>query len=573
MSRNEILPSPGKPLQMKRNNSKIPQLSHRRKILNNILNLTDVENKMKRNRLLAFGMAMVLVLSFVGFTGCVEEEEDPEEELVLAYTSEPDELCPIEYGDVYSNYILMNVFDTLVRHNPDGDPNTGGATVAEDYEISDDGLEYTFDIEEGITFHNGDELTAEDVAFTLRVFAGITEGEEDLPNEPISPREEDFAMVDEIEIVDDYTVTMHLDEVNADLMVSSQMGVTYMVPRDYIIEHGWDDFGDELIGTGAYEFVEYVRGEDITLEENEDYRLDVEIPNVKFEYYDEEGTAMVSVQGGDSHFLRLEDADNFFALEGEEGIVTRARPLNAHYRLQFTHREEYVWYERDVREALAWAIDFEEIQESIRGELLTNTRSPIPPGHSAHNPDLPMYEQDIEKAEQLLEEAGYPDGIESEIYLQTADSARREMEMVQDQVAEAGIDLDLNVQEWGRFLDDVEAGNAPLSYAGWTGGASAHGMIRYYRHDSGMNYYAGYWEHEEFTDVLAEARRTIDEDERDELYKEAQQIMIEEEVATLITGTRSAPRVHREELNIPEESWNPYVGPLQRVRDWTLEDE
>jgi len=341
-------------------------------------------------------------------------ELEEEETLEIAQMREPDIFCPIEHGDVPSQYSLMRIYESLVSTYPEGEPTTeADDAVAESYEISDDGLLYTFEIEEGIHFHNGDELTAEDVEFTINtMMMGEDETEEyqdmyDVEENPISPRDADFDAVDYVEATEEYTLEMHMEEVDAEIFQKGGFVDMTIVPKDYIEENGWEDFQDEQIGSGPFEFSHYEIGDELVLERNEDYRHEVNIPEVTYDFYDEESTIITALRAGDVHFTVTVSGDNYLDLQDEDQVITNAYQTTQHNRLAFNHEKE-PFDDVNVRKALAYALDVEEIIKA-RGveELYQNQRSPILEAHPTHHDELPQYEQDIEMAEELLEEAGY----------------------------------------------------------------------------------------------------------------------------------------------------------------------
>ncbi len=535
-----------------------------------------LENKKK---ILSMVFVTILLLMTVAISGCIEEEEEDPSTVIIGQTHEPADFNPISYTDVYSGYIFMQIFDPLIQTYPEGEPNVDGRAVAESYEVSNDGLLYTFEIEEGIEFHNGDEMTAEDIRFSLDTIRG--ESEYEGQDEPSSPREADLAAVDNIVAVDDYTLEIHMEEIDAELFQKGAFEALAIVPRDWIMENSWTAFESELYGTGPYEFVEYKPGDEVVLEAFENYRGVVNIENMIFDFFDEESSAVVALRNGDIHYMSRIGPTNYHDLIDEEieDVVTTTYQQIGHQRIAFNHRDEVIDGEENpfidarVRKAFAYAIDMDEVIAAVRtDELADNTRSPLPDVHPAHPPGLETYDQDIEKAKQLLEDAGYPDGLETTLYT-SADERADEMVVVQEQVAEAGITLNLEAVEWGTYIEQVQAGNAPLSFSGWSGTASAEYTMNYMLGYSPWGYYSGWYNNTEVDDLVQKALRTPGE-ERWDYYHEAQRIMVEEDMGCLITYTERVPQAYHASLTIPDEVWNPYMGggPLYGAHLWELDE-
>lgn len=345
---------------------------------------------------------------------------DGSDTINIAQTHEPQDFHPIRYTDVYSGYIFTQMFDPLISTYPEGSVTTNPSTVAEDFEISDDAKTMTFDIKEGIKFHDGEELDAHDVEFTINTmmphekeYMGPNEDENytdlyDVEKSQASPRAGDFSNVDYVEATDNYTLEIHMENADMELLQKEGMEYLYVLPKDYIEENGWETFGDEMIGSGPYEFDHYNEGDEVLLTESDNYdRKDVNTPEILFDFYDEESTAVTALRDGETHYMSRIGADNWYSLQDEDGVKTESYQSMGHNRIAFNHNME-PWDDPKVRKAFAYAINATELIEVNYGqELADNTRSPIPPSHPAHNEDLMMYERDPDKARDLLKDAGY----------------------------------------------------------------------------------------------------------------------------------------------------------------------
>lgn len=503
------------------------------------------------------GAALFLAFSLAGIPSVFAHSKKSEESVVVGMTEEPKDLNPISYPDVYSNFVLMQLFDPLVRTNPDGNTNTEGRAVAESFEVSKDGLTYTFQIQRGIKFHHGPEMKAEDVVFTI----------ENLMNdkEPLSYRRQDFQVIDSVEASGEYEVTVTLKESFAPFLKAAMTSV-YVLPKEYIEENGWEEWEKHLYGTGPYKFVTYTTGNFILLEGNEDYwRHPPYIKKLKFAFYPEASTAVMALQRGEIHYMERLPVNLWFQMEEVDSVIPRSHPKMAFYTLSMNKKKE-PFNNVKVRKALAYAIDAAEVIDSERTEKLAdNTRSPIPPSHPAHA-DVMKYEQDIAKAKQLLSEAGYTE-INTKLYALPEDY---EVQVIQQQVKEAGFNIEIVELEWGSFLDAVESGEAPLWYSGWTGGASAYSLLDIFHSQSQWNWYTGWYSNKEFDRTFEMANAEPDLEKRNELYRKCQRILVDEDMGVFITYTRYARKAMHTSLSVPEDSWNPYMGagPLVRAYEW-----
>ena len=524
-----------------------------------------------RVKLGALVIATALVLmGMTALTGCIEEEEEVDE-MRIGMTDEPGRFNPIEQTDVYSSQVFNNIFDTLTSTYPDGEIHTDGyGTLLEDYEISEDGLTYTFDLVDDAYFHHGEQVTAEDLAFSFRAHEGTAEEYYDVDDIPESPRQGDTEEVDDVEVVDETTFRMHLNDVNSEWLNSGLMAQLWALPHEWIEENSYEEFSDDFIGYGPYEFVEYSPGDEIVLEKYDDYHGEnADIERIVFEVFDEEASAISAIRAGRIHYIPTIGATNYFDLVEEEDpdVNPVSVPSLGHSRIGFNHEEE-PFDDARVRKAFAYAIDNEEVIDAVRTEdLATNLRTPVSEHHPAHYEDHNLYERDLDRAEELLEEAGYPDGPDMEIdtVVPTGDS-EDEMVMVQEHVAEVGFDMDLRVVEFGTAVEEMEAGNWHVHTMGWTPTASAEYAMTYFRPTSPWNARVGWWNSTyawRFEENITQALRSFG-DEQIEHYQNAQEHLVDD-MAAFIMYLREDPAVYHSDLDIDEEMWNPYEGPVTHL--------
>lgn len=527
--------------------------------------------KIKRPLCVVF-VGLLLVMS-VAMSGCMEEEEEQGETLDISMTDEPSKFNPVSFTSVREGYIFTQIFDPLVQTYPEGKVNADGRAVAKSYEVSDDGLLYTFEIEEGITFHNGEEMTADDVVFTFDTLRGVSTDKYDIDEAPTSPRESDLNDIESIEATGDYTVEIHMKIVNAEFLMTEPFTNMFILPKDYIIENGWSTFENELIGTGPYKFVDYTQGDSITLERYDDYRFDVKTPKMVFHFFGEESAAVTNLRNGEIDYMLQMSATNYLDLKDIENVERKTYPEIRHQAIRFNYlKEDSPFQDPRVRKAFAYAINFDEIVASVQTqELADSGRSPLTPDNPARAEDLIQYKQDIDKAKQLLDEAGYPDGFSTELYC-AAGWPSDEMVVVKEKVAEAGIDVEVVALERGTFYEEMEAGNPPISYVGWLGTPSPYSMMNYLMAESQWNIWSGSYNNSAFDAKIKEAQQTLDPDARNELYKEAQRILVNDDMGILYLYTTRRPQAYYHTLNVPDDAFVAYMhGPVYTAYRWSFE--
>ena len=178
----------------------------------------------------------------------------------IAMKTEPASLHPITTQGTEVNVVLAQISDPLLSVDEKGNFTTEGS-ILEDFSIEEDGKVYVFSIREGITFHNGEVLDAEVLKFNYESW---------LDEKLASPYRAYYTVIDNMEIVDDYTLKVTLNKGDVTFLSYCQFN-EHIVPKQYIEEVGWDGYAQKPIGTGPYKFVEYNSGRRIVLEKNENY--------------------------------------------------------------------------------------------------------------------------------------------------------------------------------------------------------------------------------------------------------------------------------------------------------------
>ena len=532
---------------------------------------------MDTKRIIPVIIAIFLIVGTLSLTGCLEDDEDDTETLTIAIAMEPSDFHPVRYtAGAETGQFLAQIFDPLLASWYEGEPTAEEKSIARDFEILDDGMRYRFHIKEDVVFHNGDPLTAEDVAFSIdTMMMGEDRTAEymdkwDVDGNQISPRQGDWEFADYVEVVDDYTVDLYMEELNVEFLVSSGFENMRIIPLNYIQENGWDQFDDTLIGTGPYEFVEYRRGDRMEFKRFEDSHVEANIDRIIVDFYDELPAAITALRAGEVDFVSRLEPSQYRDLENEPGVVRDAYDLGGSMFIAFNHAEGPTTDVR-VRKAIAYAIDVQTIIDAIRvPELAVDSRALVDPSHPAAADDLITYEQDLQKAQDLLDEAGYEDGLELSMY--AWEGSQDPMVLFQDQLGDIGLEISITTLEWGGFMDAMQAAEPDLMYTGWPGAASADYMMGWMVQDDPYIHWALYYDSPEYTDFVDRANREADFEERMELYREAQRVNVNEEMGLFNLWWESEPFAYRDNLNIPEHTIVAYNdGPITHVHQWQFE--
>ena len=420
-------------------------------------------------------------------------------------------LDPHVTTDAGTKNVVFNIYEGLVKATSDGDLEPA---VASEYTISDDAKTYTFTLREGITFHDGSAVTVNDIKYSIERYAEI-QGESTA-----------LFYLEEVVIIDDETVELHLSEANSELLAELTVA---------IIPESNDDPEGNPIGTGPFKVSSYTAGQNIVLEKNESYWKSgyPYLDEVTFKFVADVDTAFMELQAGTIDILNYLTADQVSALGDEFTIVTGS--MNLVHALYLNNDYEPLADEK-VRQALCYAVDRDEINDFLFGgasQLIGSSMIPsIKKYYNENTADT--YEYNVEKAKELLEEAGYADGFDLEITVPSSYSQHvSTAEIIVEQLAEVGINATISQVEWSTWLSDVYTDrNYEATVIGVDGTLVPGQWFSRYYSTAGNNFVN--YSSEEFDELYDAAQATIDEDEKVELYNQIQQLLADDAVSVYI---------------------------------------
>lgn len=356
-------------------------------------------------------LALLMAVVMVTLTGCGGSGSDESgSSIIIGQSSEVANLNPMIQPRTPDSNVQCLIFDYLVI--PDENLNYVG-DLAESWDISDDGTVYTFYLQEGVKWHDGEDFNADDVVFTLTALASpeYTGGNEGRVMSIVGASEYQAGTADSVEgikKIDDYTVEITLASPNAAFL--SNMYVA-MLPEHILGEEspadwGNDDFNRAPIGTGKYKFVEWEAGQYISLERNDEYFGTMpSIENVVVQF-GADTTLVAALLNGEIDVLYNLPATEIENVEAVDGVGVYNYEMMSVYYIGLNQLDPDLSDLR-VRQALAYALDKQTIVDTVYGETATVANDIFPDNHWSHNPDVTVYEYNPEKAMALLEEAGY----------------------------------------------------------------------------------------------------------------------------------------------------------------------
>lgn len=470
----------------------------------------------RKKSFFALSLLLVLALTLSACTnGAGDVTKDPEEDpLIVAQGADPASLDPHESNDQPSSRVNKQIYNTLVDSTEDMEIEPA---LAESWEQIDERT-WRFNLTEGVMFHNGEELKASDVKFSLeRMMASGEVGHI-------------VGALESVEVEDDYTVVLTTAEPFAPLLAHLSHTAASIFNEKAVTDAG-DMYSNNPIGTGPFKFVSRDAGDRVTLERFDDYyQGPASIKNLVFRNIPEGTNRTIGLETGEVDVAYdIEPIDKNTVIENENLTLVEEPSLSTAY-IGFNLNKE-PFNDIRVRKAINHAIDVEEIIDVVLEGAGTRATGPINDKVFGYNTDLEGYDFDPEKAKELLAEAGYPDGFTTTIWTNDNPVRIKIAEIVLQHLSDVGIEATMEIVEWGAYLERTSAGEHDMFILGWvtvTGDADYGLYALYHSSQHGGAGNRTFFDNPEVDALLDEGRTSGDPDERFEAYAQAQQIILDE---------------------------------------------
>jgi len=429
-------------------------------------------------------------------------------DLTMGTVLEPPHLDPTGgAAAAIDEIVYQNVFEGLTRIDKTGAVQP---SLAKEWTISDDGLTYTFTLHDGVTFHDGSDMTAEDVKFSL---------DRAMAEDSTNAQKALFEPIESVEAPDSKTVVVTLKRPTGAFLFNLGWGDAVIVAPETA-----DTNKEKPVGTGPFRFVEWVPGDHITIEKNPDYWGEpVALDTATFKIIPDPAAATAALLAGDvDAFANFPAPEALPQFEADPRFAVVSGSTEGETILS-TNNGKAPFDDLKVRQAIAHAIDRQAIIDGAMFGQGTPIGSHFAPHHPAYVDLTGTYPYDPEKAEALLAEAGYPDGFEATLKLPPPPYARRGGEIIADQLGKVGIKLEIIPVEWAQWLEQAFKGkDYDLTIVSHT---EPMDIGIYARPD----YYFQY-DNPEFNAVIEKLNAEADTEKRYALMGEAQKILAEDAV-------------------------------------------
>lgn len=460
--------------------------------------------------ILALCALMTMSIALIGCSG--DKAKDSSEIVVGIPQDLEDSLDPHKALAAGTKEILFNVYEGLLK--PDSQGNNIPA-VAESYTVSEDLMTYTFKLRDGIKFHNGKNVTADDVKYSIDKFAGISDGSEPLVSA--------FSVIEEVNIIDDKTVDVVLNTPDTDLPTYLAMVSAAIIPKDN------ENPDTVAIGTGPYKYVSRSPQENVICEAFDDYWGEkANIKNVTFKVEANADSIVMDLLGGSIDFYARLTIDQVKQLNDEfsvyEGTMNLVQAL-------YLNNNVKPFDDVRVRQALSYATDVDEILNITAEGKGTKIGSSMFPAFGKYYDESlsELYPTDIEKAKELLKEAGYENGFNMTITVPSNYQPHIDVaQVLAEQYKKIGVNAEIQLVEWNSWLSDVYTGRdfestvigVDASYL------AASALLSRFESTAANNFIN--FKSDAYDKAYNKTLTTADDDERTALYLECEKILADE---------------------------------------------
>lgn len=364
-------------------------------------------------------------------------------DLTIGMQLEPPNLDPTGgAAAAIDEVVYANIFEGLTRFGPDGSVRPA---LAKEWTIENDGARYVFTLHSGVKFHDGADLTADDVKFSL---------DRAMADDSTNAQKQLFANIESVEVLDAQTVAINLTQADGNLLFNLAWGDAIILD-----EASASEAATQPVGTGPFMFDNWVQGDRIEIVRNENYWGEAaKLERATFKFISEPTAAYAAILTGDlDAFPNYPAPENLAQLDADPDYAVVLGSTEGETILSINNAEP-PFDDVRVRQAVAHAINREEIIDGAMYGYGTPIGTHFAPHHPAYVDLLDTSSHDPERARELLKEAGYEEGLEVSLKLPPPAYARRGGEIIAAQLRDVGITAKIENVEWAQWLEQVFKG-------------------------------------------------------------------------------------------------------------------
>ena len=515
-------------------------------------------------------IALFLILLTLFTSGCAGKSDEGPRAFKYRLAADPPSLDPIHSTDTTSSTIVFHIFEGLVEQDPitlDVIP-----ALAERWEISRDGLTYTFHLKHGIKFHNGREVTSSDFKYSFeRCLDPANLSERSWVLAPVKGAAQMLAgktkSLSGMETPNDSTVVLRLEKPFAPFLLYLTIEAALVVAREGITKDGFTP-----IGTGPFRFVEWQHDILVRLDAFDKYHgKKAGIPRVDFEIIPDVGVALMKLVVGELDLVNETPTGQLELIRKEYGKFVRMWPCLKVDYIGFNLTRPPFKGNLKLRQALSWAVDRKGIAETMYEGSAIPASSILPPGMKGRDDTIEGFGYDLDQAAKLLSEAGYPDGKglpHITLWYNTNAMHQQIVQYVQSTFRKIGVNINLKSLDWPAYLKACDNFEPDMYRMGWIPDIPDADNFLYLltSAQAGPGGNSSGYSNSEFDRLINEARIITDEVRRIELYKRAERIATDDACWILLTYPQQILLFNPEYEGLVYPKQGSFWIPLERLR-------
>ena len=411
--------------------------------------------------------------------------------------------------------VTCNIFSTLMEVIGDGEPQP---LLAESYQQLND-KDWEFTIRQGVKFHDGSDLTVEDVKWSL--------------DRAIASNYVNYIVnfIESVEITGDNTIVIHCAEPYAPILYNLSMHFSAIVPKAYIEANGDEYFSQHPIGSGPYKMVEWNPSDSVKLEAFDEYFMGKPATkNLVMKVIPEAAQRVIALEMGEVDIAYSIEANDVDKIDANPDLVKYARPSMTCYNYFFNLiDEDRPTYDLKVRQAICYAIDRQKIIDTILHGSATLADSMIAPIVAGYTP-TPTYDYDLEKAKQLMAESSYPNGCDLIMVTNQSQQRLEICQVVQQMLKELNINVEIRTYEQATYIQALNEHEHDMGFSAWitsTGDADYTYYPCYHSTQKGKPGNRSFFDNPKADELIEKGRSLSDLEARKEVYSELNQIIYE----------------------------------------------
>ena len=488
---------------------------------------------MKRTHTL-IALTLVLALSVAPIAGCAGDEPaetgssdaaaTTSDTFKFAQGADPRGLDPARIDDLESAKPIGNIYEGLTKYAADSteiEPCLG-----ESWEISDDGLSYTFKLREDVKFHDGTDFNAEAVKFNIdRQLPPLVD--DDMPYASFT-----FGTVKEVVVEDEYTVRIDLTQKNTAFLANLAMSMAAPMVSPAALEAGNNSVMDAPVGTGPYRFVEWNKGEDLVLVRNDDYWGEpAKTKNIVFRFITDNSARVLALNNGEVDMIDGIDATVVDTITDAGNELFEAPGMNVNYMAFNTTRPMFV--DAAARKAFSQAVNVDELVQSLYQGYSETATTILPTFMPGYDPTVEQAVYDAEAAKAGLAAAGI-----TKVHMITYSNPRPYnaatgsalAAAVQGYLQKVGVECTIDTFDWTTYKEKVKAGDYDVAFYGWIGDNGDPDNFMNLLADSDPNLNLARWDDATYQQMIKDALALPNGPERNAAYAACEKYVAERSV-------------------------------------------